>query len=80
MEYIKQELKELRGIARGEDGGHVGIQRSYSEVTKEKKKENVIVIKPKMQQGSGITKNLIKEKIDIKSIVVLFVKYKILWS
>lgn len=53
-----------------EIGGSMGgMQRSYSKVIKEKKKKNVIIIKPKIQQESDTTKQLIKEKVDIKGIL-----------
>lgn len=62
---IKQELEELKKMLCGKLTGTVN--KSYSEVTKEKKKENVIVIKPKIQQESEATKKIIKEKVDIKN-------------
>jgi len=43
---IKQELEDLRRMIQREAGGPVGeFQRSYSEAVKEKKKENIIIIK-----------------------------------
>lgn len=46
------------------------MQRSYSDAVKEKKKENTIIIKPKIQQESEATKKLVKEKIDIKNMAM----------
>ncbi|KZC10816.1 hypothetical protein WN55_01828 [Dufourea novaeangliae] len=56
---IKQELlEELRRMIQDEVCESTGgIQRSCSEAIKEKKKENVIIIKPKIQQESEGTKN-----------------------
>ena len=42
------------------------MRGSYSEPTK-KKKENIIIIKPKIQQESESTKKIIKGKVDIKN-------------
>lgn len=61
-------MEDLRRMM--EIGGSMGgMQRSYSKVIKEKKKKNVIIIKPKIQQESDTTKQLIKEKVDIKGIL-----------
>lgn len=77
---IKQELRikeDLRRMIQGGAGGPIGeVQRSYSEATKEKKKENVIIIKPKMQQESEITKKLIKEEVDIKNMAMGITKLR----
>lgn len=64
---IKQEMEDLRKMIRG--GMHAsveGVHGSYSDIVK-KKKENIIIIKPKVQQESETTKKIIKEKIDIKN-------------
>lgn len=75
---VKQELlEELKRMIQGEVCGSTGgIQRSYSEAVKEKKKENVIIIKPKIQQESEVTKKLIKEKVDIKNMAMGITKLK----
>ncbi|XP_070169431.1 uncharacterized protein PF3D7_1120000-like [Polyergus mexicanus] len=75
---VKQELlEELKRMIQGEGSGSTGgIQRSYSEAVKEKKKENVIIIKPKIQQESEVTKKLIKEKVDIKNMAMGITKLK----
>ncbi|XP_071579273.1 uncharacterized protein [Temnothorax nylanderi] len=74
---IKQELEELRSMIRGGVCGLTGgVQRSYSEVTKEKKKENIIIVKPKVQQESEVTKKMIKEKVDIKNMDMGITKLK----
>jgi len=44
-------------------------KRSYSEVMKENKKGNIIVVKPKTQQNSEDTEKIIKEKVDIKKMM-----------
>lgn len=55
---FRHELDELRSMIRRVTGGPItGVQRSYNEAVKEKMKENVIIIKPKMQQESEETKN-----------------------
>lgn len=66
VKTIKQDLEDLRKIISGSmnistEGAHI----SYSEAAT-KKKENIIIIKPKIQQESETTKNVIKEKVDIK--------------
>jgi len=60
MGNIKQELEDLRRIIHGEANRPVErFQRSYSNAIKEKKKEDIIIIKPKIQQESEATKKLI---------------------
>lgn len=74
---VKKEIEDMRKMIQGGTGGSMeGIQKSYSEVVKEKKKENIIIVKPKTQQESEITKKLIKEKIDIKNMAVGVTKLK----
>ena len=74
---VKQELDNLKRLVQEiTNGPKKGMQRSYCEAVKEKKKENVIIIKPKMQQGSEATKKLIKEKVDIKNMAVGITKFK----
>lgn len=38
-------------------------QRSYSEVAKNKKKESILIVTPKTEQKSEITKQMVKDKI-----------------
>lgn len=52
------------------------VKVSYSEVVENKKKENVIVIRPNMQQENKVTKELIREKVDIKSLTLGVTKLK----
>ncbi|XP_076302220.1 uncharacterized protein LOC143220467 [Lasioglossum baleicum] len=69
LKGIKQEMEELRKMFRGRmqvSDVNVHGSVSYSEATK-KKKENIIIIKPKTQQESETTKKIIKEKVDIKN-------------
>lgn len=42
-----------------------GAQKSFSEIVKEKKKENVIIVEPKVQQKNVDTAMLIKKKVII---------------
>lgn len=76
MGNIKQELQDLRSMIQAGVCGAAGMQRSYSGAVKEKKKETVIVIKPKIQQESEATKKLIKEKVDIKNMAMGVTKLK----
>ncbi|KAM0736381.1 hypothetical protein ACS0PU_010342 [Formica fusca] len=77
LENFKQEMGELRRmIQEGTSGPSEGAQRSYSDAVKENKKENIIIVKSKMQQESEVTKKLIKEKIDIKNMPVGVTKLK----
>lgn len=64
---IKQEMEDLRKMIRGGMHGSAGNGHgSYSGIVK-KKKENIIIIKPKIQQESETTKKTIKEKVDIQN-------------
>lgn len=66
VKTIKQDLEDLRKAIQGAmNGSAEGAHSSYSEAAK-KKKENIIIIKPKIQQESETTKKVIKEKVDIK--------------
>lgn len=76
MGNIKQELQDLRSMIQAGVCGAAEMQRSYSGAVKEKKKENVIVIKPKIQQESEATKKMIKEKVDIKNMAMGITKLK----
>ncbi|XP_025266572.1 uncharacterized protein LOC112638675 [Camponotus floridanus] len=74
---VKQELENLRKVIQGVAcGAKEGSLRSYSEAVKEKKKENVIIVKPKMQQESETTKKLIKKKVDIKNMAMGITKLR----
>lgn len=74
IDIIRKGMDELRRMIK--EGTGVGDQRSYSEVAKEKKKESVIIIKPKIQQESEATKKNIKEKVDIKNLAMGVTKFK----
>lgn len=64
---MKQELEELRNLIRkGIHESAEGVRGSYSEVVK-RKKENIIIVKPKIQQESEKTKQVIKENVNIKN-------------
>ncbi|XP_039313145.1 uncharacterized protein LOC120359509 [Solenopsis invicta] len=73
LENVKQEIETLKKMIHG---SKEGPQRSYSEAVKEKKKENVIIVKPKLQQESEDTKKVIKEKVDIKNMAMGVTKLK----
>ncbi|KYQ47491.1 hypothetical protein ALC60_13470 [Trachymyrmex zeteki] len=72
---FKQDLEDLRKIIQGGHEPTEVVQRSYSEIVKDKKKENIIIIKSKVQE-SEVTKKLIKEKIDIKQVEMAITKMK----
>lgn len=68
---IKQEFEEIRkSIQEGLKGPSGDIPRSYCEAVRERKKESVIIVKPKGQQESEVTKQVVKEKIDIKKMAI----------
>ncbi|XP_036142545.1 uncharacterized protein LOC118645486 [Monomorium pharaonis] len=68
LKNIKEELEEVkRMLSTGPSNSSRGAQKSYSEIVKEKKKENVIIVKPKVQQENVDTAMLIKKKVDIKN-------------
>jgi hypothetical protein len=74
---VKQEMENLKKIIQGiEYGSKGGTQRSYSEAVREKKKESLIIVKPKLQQESEDTKKVIKEKVDIKNMAMGVTKLK----
>ncbi|XP_024947096.1 uncharacterized protein LOC112495307, partial [Cephus cinctus] len=74
MEGLKQQIEELKRMIHGE-GMNAG-KATYSEAVKEKKKEMVIIVKPKLQQESEATKRAIKEKVDIKNMAMGITKLK----
>lgn len=77
-EIVQEELgsmkSEIEEIKRMLQGGVLGpareVTKTYSGAVKEKKKEKVIIIKPKEKQESEATKKTIKEKVDIKNMAV----------
>lgn len=50
--------------------------KSYSKAVKEKKKESILIVKPKTEQESEKTKKMVKEKVDIKNLAVGITKIK----
>jgi len=78
---IREELvniKELEDIKQNIQGNTADIarrgQKSYSETVKEKKK-SILIVKPKKEQESEITKK-VKEKVDIKNLIVGITKLR----
>lgn len=68
METFKHDLEEIKGYIQKESTGMAASgQRSYSEAIKDKKKESILIVKPKKKQESETTKRMVKEKIDIKN-------------
>ncbi|XP_071573489.1 uncharacterized protein [Temnothorax nylanderi] len=77
MGGIKQEIEELRKmLTQGACGPSGGATRKYSDVIKERKEENILIIKPKVQQESEITKKTIKDKIDITKMEIGITKLR----
>lgn len=74
MDTIKVELesfkKEMEDMMRSTILASKEVPRSYSEVVNAKKKENVILVKPKEQQESEKTKKAVKQNIDIKNMPI----------
>lgn len=73
-QIIHEELgafkKELYEMKRDAPAGLVGSGKSYCEAVRDKRKERVIIVKPKKEQESEATKKLVQEKIDIKNLAV----------
>jgi len=70
QDFVKEAKRELRDARKPlEDRTENKDMKSYNNVTK-KRKEGAIVIRPNKQQESEVTKKVIKEKVDIKSMHV----------
>lgn len=68
MESVKQQINDLMKMIQGGIVElHAESKGSYSAAVKERKKENIIIIKPVVEQESETTKKTIKERVDIKS-------------
>ncbi|XP_077255138.1 uncharacterized protein LOC143893519 [Temnothorax americanus] len=77
MEGIKQELEKLRKMwMQGAYGPSGKASRKYSDVIKDRKEENILIIKPKVQQDSEITKKIIKDKINITKMEIGITKLR----
>ncbi|XP_046750286.1 uncharacterized protein LOC124413608 [Diprion similis] len=77
MQGVRQEIDELRRIIQGEGITTArDIRETYSDAVKKKKREKVIIVKPKVQQESEVTKKTIKEKVNIKGMSVGVSKLK----
>ncbi|KMQ86893.1 rna-directed dna polymerase from mobile element jockey-like protein [Lasius niger] len=74
---FRRELEELkRSMQENTEKSVDKVQKSFSAVVKEKKNENVIIVKPKKQQTSEDTKKQVKEKVDISSLAVGIAKLR----
>lgn len=51
-------------------------QRNYSEAVKDNRKESILIVKPKKEQRSETTKQVVKEKVDIKNLAVGITKLR----
>lgn len=77
LEDIKQELEILKENIQGRFGEAASNeQKSYAGAVMGRKKESVIIVKPKKQQESEMTKKLIKEKINITDMAVGITKLR----
>lgn len=77
LEEIKQELKILEKNVLGRVGETKGnALKSFADAVIGKKKESVIVVKPKNHQESETTKKVVKEKINITDMAVGITKLK----
>lgn len=56
---FKQEIEEIVGRKQEQ----TALWSSYSEIVKDKKKESIVIVKPKIEQESAVTKKLVKEKV-----------------
>lgn len=72
LETFRQELDEMKRNIQVKTTG----KGSYSEAVKNKKKENILIVQPKMEQESEATKKMVKEKIDIRKLEVGITKLK----
>lgn len=74
---FKQEIKEIKGNIQEKTTEITRSElRSYSEAVKDKKKECILIVKPKMEQESEVIKKLVKEKVDINNLIVGVTKIK----
>lgn len=77
LEEIKQEFEILKkSMKRKVDESIDNGRRNYANAVSEKRKESVLVVKPKKQQESEITKKLVKEKINIINIAMGITKLR----
>lgn len=77
LEEIKQEVKILEKNVLGRIGETKGnALKSFADAVIGKKKESVIVVKPKNHQESEKTKKVVKEKINITDMAVEITKLK----
>ncbi|XP_071630104.1 uncharacterized protein [Temnothorax longispinosus] len=76
MGGIKQEIKELRKmLTQGAYGPSGGATRKYSDMIKERKEKNILIMKPKVQE-SEVTKKKIKDKINITKMKIGITKLR----
>jgi len=73
LKTFRRELEEVKKNIQEKSTGGTG---SYSEVVKNKMKENILIVQPKREQESEVTKKMVKEKVDIKNLEVGITKLK----
>lgn len=76
LEEIKQELQTLRENVQGRVGSVGKEPKSYAGAVVGRKRESVIIVKPKKQQESEMTKKLVKENINITDMAVGITKLR----
>lgn len=76
LEEIKQEFEILKESMKRKVDESIDNGRNYANAVSEKRKESVLVVKPKKQQESEITKKLVKKKINIINIAMGITKLR----
>lgn len=77
LENFKKELEDVKRSVRVKTTEIAGNEiKSYSEAVIDKKRESILIVKPKTEQESETTKKLVKENVDIKNLAVGITKIK----
>lgn len=74
MDVFKQEWEDRKKVVRKKYTKDNG--RSYSQVVKGSTTKSILIVKPKKDQESEITKQVVKEKVDIKNLTVGITKLR----
>lgn len=73
---IKQELQTMKEEVQGRVGNVGNEPKSYAGAVVGRKRESVMIVKPKKQQESEMTKKLVKENINITDMAVGITKLR----
>lgn len=77
MEEFKREFEKLKENMKGRNDDLLGnTHRSYANAVSEKRKENIIIVKPNKEQESETIKKLVKEKINITNMTIGITKLR----